>query len=127
MAACGARAAAGDAGDRGFTAWQRRPGRATWPNSAAVWVKLVLSRASNVAIEYRWADGQFDRLPGMAADLVSRRVAVILAGGSVVSVAGGEGGDQNHSDRFHGHERSRGRLGLLPALTGRAGTSQASR
>src|SRR5262245_20557291 len=42
----------------------------------------------NVTVEYRWAEGRYDRLPALVADLVSRRVSVIvLIGGAPAAVA----------------------------------------
>jgi putative ABC transport system substrate-binding protein len=80
LAARGACAATGDAGDRvpqlsSTVAKVQLDGFIQGLNEAG----YVENR--NIAIEFRWAEGHYDRLPGFAADLVERRVAVIMAGG----------------------------------------------
>jgi putative ABC transport system substrate-binding protein len=40
----------------------------------------------NVAVEYRWAEGQYNRLPALVADLARRQVSVIVSGGGAPAV-----------------------------------------
>src|SRR5262249_1358564 len=64
----------------------------------------------NVVIEYRWARGDYDRLPDMAAGLVSRRVNVLTAGGGGPSPPAGQRPPPTHPDvvRIGGEPRKDG-------------------
>ena len=49
--------------------------------------ELGYVEGTNLAIETRWAEGKYERLPGLAAELVSLRVSVIVAAGTKAAIA----------------------------------------
>src|SRR5262245_20786204 len=68
------------------------PGAPTGYAHIATALRQGLSEAGfavgrNLAIEYRWGADHVERLPALAAELVARRVAVIIAGGGTAAVA----------------------------------------
>jgi putative ABC transport system substrate-binding protein len=100
----------GTAVARPMAAWAQQPAMSVigslYGVSAAEWTEPMtgfrhgLSESGfvegrNVTIEYRWAEGEFDRMPAMAADLIRRKVAVILVGGNLDGVRATMAATQN--------------------------------
>lgn len=70
----------------------------------------------NVAIEYRWAEGQYDRLPALAGDLVRMGVAAILAAGGPPSALAAKKATTTIPIVFSASDDPVG-LGLVPSLS----------
>jgi len=77
----------------------------------------------NVAIEYRWADSRYDRLPALAADLVRRGLSVIASGSNINAAMAAKAATMTIPIVFLTGTPSR--MGVSPALTDRAATSLA--
>ena len=108
----------------GFLAGQSREGRAYLTSA----FKQGLSETGyiegqNASIDYRWAENQYDRLPEIAAELVNRQVAVIVAGPVPAALAA-----KAATATFRSSSQSaaiRSRAVSSPASIGRAATSRA--
>jgi len=69
--------------------------------------EMGYAEGENLAIEFRWARGDYERLPGLAAELVGKPVRVLATVGGESRGFGGKGSNLDYPDRlFYGRSRT---------------------